>query len=49
MVKDTASTGEAQAEANTIVADASGPYWNTDHPLHKETVERVTKLLIETI
>lgn len=35
---------EARAQANALTADKNGPYWNKEHPQHKETVEKVNRL-----
>ncbi len=38
------TAGQAKSEAHHILADPDGPYWHTAHPLHRETVEKVTAL-----
>ena len=36
---------QAKAEADQLMFDPNGPYWDGGHRQHKQTVERVTKLL----
>jgi hypothetical protein len=35
----------ALEEAKRIMADMRGPYWNRGHPLHRETSEKVRRLM----
>lgn len=39
------SQESARSQADAIVADTKGAYWNNQHPDHKATVQRVTALL----
>ena len=53
MIVDNPAAGEApaqpvefaRAEADRIMADRDGAYWDSNHVGHRETVERVSKLL----
>ena len=40
-----AVSDQARAEADQLMSDKDGPYWDSGHLRHKETVERVTRLL----
>lgn len=35
----------AQSQANEIMGDKSGPYWDRKHQAHKETVSKVADLM----
>lgn len=39
------SSDNVRAEADALMFDAEGPYWQTGHRMHKATVEKVTALL----
>jgi hypothetical protein len=41
------SQESAKAQADALVADTKGPYWNQMHPDHRATVQRVTKLFAQ--
>ncbi len=38
------SPAEAEAEINEIMGDKKGPYWDSAHPAHKNTVDKVINL-----